>query len=79
MHWCQKAEREEAVMAKKITKKAEDVHKIYVECKKVFEPSTDLFDEIEKIEDDEEKEFYLALCDFFLQQAQKETIAEEVY
>ena len=66
-------------MAKKITKKTKEVHKLYAECKKVFEPSTTLFGEIANIEDDAEKEFFVTLCNFFLQQAQKETIAEGVF
>lgn len=52
-----------------------EIHKIYEECRKKFEPSTDLFGKIEHIEDEEEKEFFVMLCDFFLQQGQKKSIA----
>lgn len=63
-------------MEKQVTEKTKEVHKLYAECKKVFEPSTTLFGEIVNIEDEAEKEFFYILCNFFLQQGRKETIAK---
>lgn len=66
-------------MAKKITKKTKQIHKMYEECQKVFEPSAQLLDEFSNIEDETEKLFYIALCDFFMQQKQKEVIEKGIF
>ena len=66
-------------MEKRITKKTEQIHKIYEECQKVFEPSMELLDEISNIEDGEEKEFYMTLKTFFMQQKQKELIEKGIF
>lgn len=64
-------------MAKQVTEKTKEIHRMYEECRKVFEPSLDLFDEISNIEDETEREFFIALCNLFLQQGQKEALAKE--
>lgn len=70
---------EELCRGKKITKKTKEIHKMYEECQKVFEPSAELLDEISNIENETEKLFYITLCDFFMQQKQKELIENGIY
>lgn len=53
---------------------AQEIHKVYEQCKKVFEPSLDLSDEYSKLEDNDEKEFFVKMQDFFIQQKQRESI-----
>lgn len=62
-----------------ITEKTKQIHKVYEECQKVFEPSVQLLDEFSNIEDEMERMFYLTLCDFFMQQKQKEVIAKGIF
>lgn len=63
-------------MSEKLLK---DIHGAYLNCKEVFEPSLELADLVTEIEDEEERDFYEILFDFFLQQKQKEVIEKEVY
>lgn len=62
-----------------VTEKTKQIHKIYEECKKVFEPSAELLDEILNIKDEQEKMFYVALRDFFMQQKQKEIVDKGIF
>ncbi|MDE6014228.1 MAG: hypothetical protein K2H41_00815 [Acetatifactor sp.] len=66
-------------MSKQVTKKAKEIHRIYEECKKVFEPSISAFDEIPNIEEGVEREFYVAVLNFFTQQKQRETIKKGIF
>ncbi len=66
-------------MSKNITEKTREIHKTYEECQKVFEPSVTLLDEMSNIEDETEKEFYVTLRNFFMQQKQKEIIAKGIF
>lgn len=66
-------------MANKTTKKTKQIHKMYEECQKVFEPSAELLDEISNIENEDEKMFYVALRDFFMQQKQKKVIEKGIF
>lgn len=59
--------------------KTEQIHKLYEECKKVFEPSVEWSNEIRNIEDEDEKDFYVKVSNFFLQQRQREVIKNERY
>ena len=59
--------------------KTRQIHKVYQECRKVFEPSALLSDELSNIDDEAEKEFYVLLHDFFLQQKQREAIKRGVF
>ena len=52
----------------------QEIHDIYMQCKDVFKPSTELMDLISEFEDEKEREFYKILCDFFLQKKQEEVI-----
>ena len=61
------------------TEKTKEIHEAYENCKKVFEPSFALSEEVNNISDIEEKNFYILLHDFFLQQKQKESINKGVY
>lgn len=57
---------------------AKQIHKLYEDCKKMVE-NTDLTDGISSAENEVEKEFYVLLCDFFLQQEQKKAIKNGVF
>lgn len=52
---------------------------MYEQCKKVFEPSLDLSDEYSKLEDNDEKEFFVKMQDFFIQQKQREAIEKGIF
>lgn len=56
-----------------------DIHRTYLNCKEVFKPSLELADQVIEIEDEEERDFYEILFNFFLQQKQKEIIDKGVY
>lgn len=66
-------------MGKVITEKTKEIRKVYEECQKIFEPSVALLDEISNIDDVVEKEFYVTVRDFFMQQKQKETIEKGIF
>lgn len=66
-------------MSKQVTKRAKEIHRMYEKCKKVFEPSISAFDEISNIEEGDEREFYVALLNFFTQQKQRETIKKGIF
>lgn len=52
----------------------EEIHRLYKECEKVFEPSLTVERAIENIEDADEKEFFVRVSEFFLQKKQKELL-----
>lgn len=66
-------------MAKQITEKTKQIHEIYEQCKKVFEPSLDLADEYSNLEDEDEKIFFVKVSDFFIQQKQQEAIEKGIF
>lgn len=66
-------------MEKNITETTIKIHELYEECKVVFEPSTDLLKEVSNFEDKDERNFYALLCDFFLQQKQREAIEKGIF
>lgn len=57
---------------------AKQIHKLYEDCRKMVE-NTELNDGISSAKNEEEKEFYILLCDFFLQQDQKKVIKNGVF
>lgn len=57
---------------------AKQIHKLYKDCRKMVE-NIELNDGISSAKNEEEKEFYILLCDFFLQQDQKKVIKNNVY
>lgn len=63
-------------MSEKLLK---EVHAAYLNCKEVFEPSCELADLLMEIKDEDERDFYELLFNFFLQQRQREVIENEVY
>lgn len=66
-------------MPKQVTEKTKEIHRMYEECKKVFEPSISLLDELPNIEEGDEREFYVTLLNFFTQQKQRETIKKGIF
>lgn len=66
-------------MAKQNTEKAREIHELYEQCKRVFEPSLTLSDEYSNLEDENEKEFFIKMSDLFIQQAQREAIKKGVF
>lgn len=62
-----------------MSKKSSEIHEVYEQCKEIFAPSTDLFDEVSNISDKDEKMFYEILTNFFLQQKQKEIVKRGVF
>lgn len=56
-----------------------DIHRTYLNCKEVFKPSLELSHLVTEIEDEEERDFYEILFNFFLQQKQKEVIEKGLY
>lgn len=49
----------------------QEIHRLYKECEKVFEPSLSIERAIGDIEDEDEKEFFVMVSEFFLQKKQK--------
>lgn len=66
-------------MKRRVTRKTKQIHKIYKECQKAFEPSHGFLEELKNIDDEEEELFYRMMCDFFLQQKQRELIKKGVF
>ena len=66
-------------MEKQRTNKTKEIHELYKQCKKVFEPSLRLSEEYSNIKDDDEKEFYIKMQDLFTQQKQREIIKKGVF
>lgn len=62
-----------------MTDKTVEIHEVYEQCKKVFNPSLDLLDELGNIEDKDEKMFYHLMTNFFMQKKQKQMIEDKVY
>lgn len=62
-----------------MAQKKQEIHEAYLNCRKVFEPSFELADVVTEIFDEEEREFYELLYNFFLQKKQKEVVENEVY
>lgn len=60
-------------------KKTEEIHEVYLQCKKIFEPSLELQDEIFNIQGNEEKMFYELLTNFFMQRRQKELVEKGIF
>lgn len=60
-------------------KEIKQLHKMYEESKKLVESSMGIPNEISSIRDEKERDFYLVIRDFFLQQKQKELIEKDVY
>lgn len=58
---------------------AKQTHKIYEESKKLVETSMGKMNELSEIEDTSEREFYVAIRNFFMQQKQKELIKEGIF
>ncbi len=59
--------------------KNKQLHKMYEESKKMIDSSMGTFNEFSDIKDEQEKEFYITLRDFFMKQKQKELIKKGVY
>ncbi len=58
---------------------AKQTHKIYEESKKLVEESMGKMNELSEIEDTSEREFYVHMRDFFMQQKQIELIKKGVF
>lgn len=58
---------------------AGQLHKIFEESQKIVEASIGTMNEFSEIADATEKEFYVVMRDFFMQQKQKEAIQKGVY
>ncbi len=58
------------------TEKSKEIHEVYERCKEVFKPTLELRHEYLNLEDEEEKEFFLLVADFFLQKGQLEIISK---
>ena len=63
-------------MESKTIKKA---HKLYEECQRFLSSSEEVEEELFRIEDETEKEFWVKISDFFLQQEQKEIIKRGIF
>jgi len=61
------------------TEKSKEIHEVYERCKEVFKPTLELRHEYFNLEEEEEKEFFLLVADFFLQKGQLKIIKEEKY
>ncbi len=59
------------------TEKSKEIHEVYERCKEVFKPTLELRHEYLNLEEEEEKEFFLLVADFFLQKGQLKIIKEE--
>jgi len=59
--------------------KTKQLHEVYEESKKMVDSALGTENEFSSIEDEKEKEFYLALRDFFMKQKQRELIKKGVY
>lgn len=59
--------------------KTKRLHKVYEESKKMIDSTMGTENEFSSFEDEMEKEFYIALRDFFMKQKQKELIKKGVY
>lgn len=59
--------------------RVKQIHKMYEESKKLVEASMGKIDELSEIEDMSEREFYVVMRDFFMQQKQKELIKKGIY
>lgn len=59
--------------------KAEQIHEAFLKCKEVFTPSMAVADAVFDINDDEERQFYNMVYQFFLQKRQKELIEKGVF
>lgn len=55
------------------------IHKMYEESKKLVEASMGKIDELSEIENISEREFYIVMHDFFMQQKQKELIEKGIF
>ena len=55
------------------------IHKMYEEGKKLVEASMGNINELSEIENMSEREFYIAMRDFFMQQKQKELIKKGIF
>ena len=58
----------------KISEKTGRIHELYLECREVFEPSCQLAEEVFRIEDEEERQFYNLLHGFFLRKKQEKLV-----
>ncbi len=58
----------------KISEKTERIHELYLECGEIFEPSEELAEEVFRIEDQEERQFYHLLHSFFLRKKQEKLV-----
>lgn len=61
------------------TEKGKKIHRIYEESKKIIESSMGTDNEFSVFENEQEKMFYVAIRDFFMQQKQKEIVVEEFF
>lgn len=59
--------------------RSKQIHKIYEESQKLVEESMGKMNELSEIEDTSEKEFYVAMRNFFMQQKQKELIKKGLF
>lgn len=62
-----------------VNNKVKQIHKMYEESKKLVETSMGKMDELSEIEDMSEREFYVVMHDFFMQQKQKELIEKGIF
>lgn len=66
-------------MEEKLGKNYEEIHKEFLKCKQMFEPSHELLNMIHDIKDREEREFIRTIYTFFLQQKQQEVIEKGIF
>lgn len=62
-----------------MSRKTDEIHEVYLQCKEIFEPSLELQDEFFNIQDNEERMFYEVLANFFMQRRQKELVEKGVF
>lgn len=62
-----------------LTQDYEEIHKEFLKCKQIFQPSHELLDIVRNVTDKEEQEFIRTIYTFFLQQKQQEVIKKGIF
>lgn len=57
----------------------EEIHKEFLKCKQMFQPSHELLDIVRSTTDKEEQEFIRTIYTFFLQQKQQEVVKKGIF